>query len=392
MPVTIRPSPDKVGRNSDATVSSEVTLYNELVKGWENDGIGYPMVSGSSSKAGKPVLHSSFSGFDTMGLGLIVPYRNGFVQGVIRAFQQDLHLKIRPDDVWLAIVTQFSFYVNKHAEALRKHFVNHDGKLELSAGDLTKPFFESDVAALAQQFPPLMKEKMVDPDVTDWLLPIFTTTTDNDLAVTSMVMMATMKEYFKYVMVCGCGFPSVTLLGEASDWQMILERLEKLAEYGDEPAAWSRLLTIVIKRFIATFYLPESPELKQFWMQAIHAVGALGSGTSSPYNGWLTAFMYWDSHGNQIKSYHKVDMNGVPPLELDGEVFPLIPYQREGIPSGVVEVPVTVKALDLGLQLETTIVAGSMGVFVTEGQQEDSGSTVQPCSGWWMLEDSRVPL
>ncbi len=39
----------------------------------------------------------------------VVPNKNGFAHTVIRAWQQDLHLRIRPDDVWLAILTQFSF-------------------------------------------------------------------------------------------------------------------------------------------------------------------------------------------------------------------------------------------------------------------------------------------
>jgi hypothetical protein len=60
---------------------------------------------------------------------------------------------------------------------------------------------------------PLMQEHMADEDVQEWLLPQFTTTTVQDRAIGSMVMMATMKHYFTYIMLCGCGFPSVTLLG-----------------------------------------------------------------------------------------------------------------------------------------------------------------------------------
>lgn len=392
MQVTIRPSPDEAGHNKDATIKSERALYSALVKAWETDKMGYNLASGPS-KANKPILHSSFGGPEAAQLSSVVPYGNGFVDGVIRAFQQDLHLSIRPDDVWLAIVTQFSFYVNAHAESLRGQLVKHEEKLEIQVGS-SAPFAELDVAGLSQLFVVEMKNHFTDPTVSDWLLPLFTTTTDNDLAINSMVMMATMKEYFKYVMVCGCGFPSVTLLGEASDWQMILERVERFATYGDEPAEWSRLLVPVIKRFIATFYIPDSAELKQFWLRAIHSIGRQGSGREfAPYNGWLTAFMHWDSHGKkQHKSHLEVDEKGLPPLELDGVVFPFLAYMRAGPPSGVVEVPVTVKALDLGVQIETTIVAGSMGVTVTEGEHADGGDAVQPCSGWWMLEDSRRAL
>jgi hypothetical protein len=106
MQVTIRPSPDKAGHNKDATIKSERALYSALVKAWETDKMGYNLASGPS-KANKPILHSSFGGLEAAQLSSVVPYGNGFVDGVIRAFQQDLHLSIRPDDVWLAIVTQF---------------------------------------------------------------------------------------------------------------------------------------------------------------------------------------------------------------------------------------------------------------------------------------------
>jgi hypothetical protein len=402
MPVTIKPSPENVGRHNDASSSTESDLYDSLVKAWNSDDQGLPTFSKdqdewdfsarASFPVGKPVLHSSFTGLGGTDTSPVTPYKNGFVNGVIRAFQQHIHLTIRPDDVWLAILIQFSFYVNKHAEALRKQFVEHDGQVKLTVSTST-PFFECDIGDLAEKFVPLMQEKLSDPDVRDWLLPVFSTTTTTDLAVSSMVMMATMKEYFKFQMLIGCGFPSVTLLGEAGDWQMILERLEKFAQYGAEPAVWSKLLTPVIKRFIATFYMPDSTELKDFWMRAVYSIGAPGSGREGPpYNGWLTAFMFWDSHGHHRESSWTVDANQLPPLELDGERFSLIPYHRAGVPSGVVEVPVLVDALDLGLRFQTTLVAGTMGVTVRDGPQGDPATMVQPCSGWWMLEDSREPL
>ena len=40
-------------------------------------------------------------------------------------------LKITPDDVWMAIMLFFSKYADDNAEALRKAFVNHEGKKQL---------------------------------------------------------------------------------------------------------------------------------------------------------------------------------------------------------------------------------------------------------------------
>jgi hypothetical protein len=50
------------------------------------------------------------------------------------------------------------------------------------------------VGDLAKKFIPLMQEHMADPGVREWLVPTFSTSTDTDLAVSLMVMMATVKE------------------------------------------------------------------------------------------------------------------------------------------------------------------------------------------------------
>ena len=38
---------------------------------------------------------------------------------------------LRPDDLWTALVTQFSFYVNANVEQLRDRFVDFQGKRKL---------------------------------------------------------------------------------------------------------------------------------------------------------------------------------------------------------------------------------------------------------------------
>jgi hypothetical protein len=271
------------------------------------------------------------------------------------------------------------------------------------------PFHQCDIAYMANLFMPLMQEHMADEDVQEWLLPTFSTTTVQDRAIGSMVMMATMKHYFTYIMLCGCGFPSVTLLGEVSDWEAILTRLDKFTEYGAEPAAWSLLLKPVIKRFIATFHSPDSAELKDFWMRVIHAEAEGGSGRYGlpTLDGWLTAFVYWNKEGTRTTEA-KAGTHGREVYVLDGETFPMVVPSKYGIPTGVVEVPgehgvlasliwlivsaVIVKSSDLGICFKTCIVAGSMGVTVTENNGEEGGTVVQPCSGWWMLEYEREPL
>jgi len=66
----------------------------------------------------------------------ILSAENGFVDAVTTAYNGHHHLVIRPDDVWQAIITQFSFYVNANAEKLRNKFVNFEKKENLMVSEI----------------------------------------------------------------------------------------------------------------------------------------------------------------------------------------------------------------------------------------------------------------
>jgi hypothetical protein len=122
----------------------------------------------------------------------IIPRRNGFVNTVVDCYSQHRALVVRPDDVWLAILIQFNFFVNGNAEQLRKQFVSHEGKRELvvtAIGNRYSVNFE----AMARTMSDLMDKNIIDPTLREWILPNFSTTTTTDTTVSCMVMMATMK-------------------------------------------------------------------------------------------------------------------------------------------------------------------------------------------------------
>lgn len=49
--------------------------------------------------------------------------KHGLVSLVIQAWENHHNLTLRPDDIWTALMVQFSFYVNANAEKLRSSFV-----------------------------------------------------------------------------------------------------------------------------------------------------------------------------------------------------------------------------------------------------------------------------
>lgn len=81
----------------------------------------------------------------------------------------------------------------------------------------------------------VIQDDVVDPEPRQWILPAFTTTTQQDAVVANIVIMASMQACFEYGITPICGLPFVTLLGERADCELILQRLDELRSYGEKP-------------------------------------------------------------------------------------------------------------------------------------------------------------
>ncbi|KAJ6528128.1 hypothetical protein B0H19DRAFT_1385307 [Mycena capillaripes] len=254
----------------------------------------------------------------------LLPNNNGFVCTVIEAYNGHHALVIRPDDVWLAILSQFNFFVNANAELLRANFVTHSGKVGLRIVNEGTRHDLLDFGSMARQMVDLIEKNIVDPTLRAWAIPSFTTTTENDTTVAAVLLLATLKEYFSYGF-CGiaCGIPRVTLEGEKSDWVNILGRLEKLKEYGIQTIAWYHLLRPVIARFVAAFESDAAASGKNnvdFWQKVAH-YHSMGSGMNY-YYGWINAFNVFTEKG--VWMGHTLDLTAVTqhaPENLSAQQF-----------------------------------------------------------------------
>jgi hypothetical protein len=202
----------------------------------------------------------------------------------------------------------------------------------------------------------------------------------------------------------------VNLLGTREDYELILRRLDKLRNYGKEPTLFADLLTPILKRFVLSFDVPESEDVKSFWNR-IFSEFDMGSGPTY-MTGWITAFGFWDSEGKCLYNPSPSSWldKHLPPLTLDGMTYQTM--DRDTIPSGFCTVPVHVD--DNGEKIEAEMLAGSVGydwsssggeVADSSGEQGTAQAvegkalqepmerlvldTVQPRSGWWVYE--KVP-
>ncbi|KAJ7800083.1 hypothetical protein B0H14DRAFT_3786631 [Mycena olivaceomarginata] len=354
----------------------------------------------------------------------IVPSPNSFVSTLLDAYTQDRAVVIRPDDVWLAILSQFNFFVNAHAELLRANFVAHEGQKRLTVKVVGQGVnrYTVDFGFIARAMAGLAEENVVDPELRAWATPDFTTTTDNDRTVSAVLLMATLKKYFQYmIMLAGCGIPRVTLEGERSDW---------LKEYGLETTAWYHLLRPVLTRFVAAFDDPMSVMNVDFWQRVAHYQPG-GSGRGDYYTGWITVFAVFDKEGRWMgpplnttasivntTAPDQIDALGEAPETLTAAQFweaygrAYKPFRdtwehpldlvlddtayhqlnRRAIPPGYAEVDVLLD--DNDEKFECAMVAGNVGMRVSSSgdrklSEWGADDTVRPVAGWWLLSRMR---
>ncbi|KAJ7797802.1 hypothetical protein B0H14DRAFT_2389344 [Mycena olivaceomarginata] len=330
----------------------------------------------------------------------IVPSPNGFVPTLLDAYTQDRAVVIRPDDVWLAILSQFNFFVNAHAELLHANFVAHEGQKRLTIKVVGQGVnrYTVDFGFIARAMAGLAEENIVDPELRAWATPDFTTTTDNDRTVGAVLLMATLKKYFQYmIMLAGCGIPRVTLEGERSDWVDIVNRLEKLKEYGLETTAWYHLLRPVLTRFVAAFDDPTSVMNVDFWQRVAHYQPG-GSGRGDYYTGWITAFAVFDKEGRWMgppgaltaarfwaaygRAYKPFRDTWEHPLDLVLDDTAYHQLNRRAIPPGYAEVDVLLD--DNDEKFECAMVAGNVGMRVSSSgdRKLSEWGRMIPCTRW----------
>ncbi|KAF4772239.1 hypothetical protein HAV15_011253 [Penicillium sp. str.  len=258
----------------------------------------------------KQILQSSITRLPDASQTHISPSTHGFVRAVWHAYSDHHNLILRPEDVWFSILVQLSFYIQAHSEELREHFVEHEGQKHIKvieAGTIGSV----DVGQLAVQLTGLIQQNVVDPELRDWIMPSFSTTTTTDEIVAAVIMMGTMQKYFSYEMEMTCGIP-----------------IDKISTLGEEPTHFASLLKPVLEKFVASFD-DSFPDVTDFWNQMGHGFSAFGTQTER-------------------------DFYGPQGLEWAENTYPRI--NTSDIPIGCVSVPVKVN--DNGCELKTSMVAG----------------------------------
>ncbi len=275
---------------------------------------------------------------------------NGFVNACLEAYNQHHDLYLRPDDVWLCIMSQFGIYVNNHTDELRDSVVNFKGKLQLDVSH-----DEINIDLMAKDFIGQM-DKYITDNIKSYATTEFSTTTVHDKLVANLMFLCQMKKYFGTRYYLLCGLPSVTLAGTTTDWELIRDRIISLRKFDIEKykylSEWIDLLIPILENFVRTVRGENSDELKKWWNQICH----MHPGGSGPtyMSGWLTTFcmMQEDDESCEFVFRNKKTAGKIqsqwPVIDIDD------------IPAGFLSAPIEIVVNNKVTQCK--IYAGMMGI------------------------------
>lgn len=284
----------------------------------------------------------------TTGQAYNVECLNGLIGTVVYAYNKHHNIILRPEDFWCAVMTQFSLYMEKYAEQLRNTFVDFAGEKELEVtiiGNLHNAPYDQFTQLMSDQIAANIK----DPSIRDWVIPAFTTSTNTDRTVFSVILMASMQKYFSYTCHLECGIPNVTLLGTTEDYENLAKRVDRLLEFDCGTGLmvkWHKYLAPIFAELIRCTKL--SPN-KDFWAKICSDIGG-GSGPTY-LSGWITAFTCFDEKGTWKGDNLSVEVWD----EYISSEYPIV--DTNDIAPGLVSVPVLV--IDNDKEYNTTMFSGS---------------------------------
>lgn len=152
--------------------------------------------------------------------------QSAFPGCIYEAYKGHLHLVMRPDDVWIGLMSVFSNFVSQHSEKLKDLFKPMDVIAVSSIEDVsTKPLVD-----WMKMIENLVREIPISNEIKTAMVPDFSTTTDLDRAVGGLCLLGGMKKFAKYGFLGACGIPKVTLEGTSDDWGLLLKKIEFLTK------------------------------------------------------------------------------------------------------------------------------------------------------------------
>lgn len=173
-----------------------------------------PMYSVNDTRDKKKVIYSDTNNdYD-------ITHRN-YMEYLDIAYSRDFGLIIKPDFIWYTILCELATLIKDDPETYREYFSDKPDKQKVYAK--TDKIYNVPVKKLMEEI-----WKKVPSDLTDdMIVPKFTTIDkDSEFAFRS-AFLDVVSPYYSPV-VYACGYNKIKILGEQSDYQLIIDSLSKI--------------------------------------------------------------------------------------------------------------------------------------------------------------------
>ena len=290
------------------------------------------------------------------------------------AWCQHRPVSLSPDVIWLLICQQFSHYVNKNPETMRKHLVSHEGKEELvvKTNDLFSE--QADWVGLIDGFAAEIGKYTRD-DLSSTLVADFTTTGIDERIASEVTLMDVTKPYFEYLAIYAvCGIPSITLTGTPEDWKKVLAKTRALGHIG--LGWWTAELEPVLQEFVKA---SEGNPDYWFWKDIVkksrpRTIQGPTCGRRyrplTKFDGWFLKFFPFDEKGRTPKRV-TITHTMLPETVAVPFVYQVVSPQGRVLS----QTPLELVAGIVGVQQdpETLLMTPKIGWFVRTAKEQEAG-------------------
>jgi hypothetical protein len=249
---------------------------------------------------------------------------NNFVNAFLHAYNSHKFIRIRPDDIKLQVMMVVSTFINNNAEHMKNFFVTNETKK-----DLCVEYNNFSAEYFCMKFSEILEKNIKCPEFVKHFKSKFSTTNRIIQTVNNITLMNTLREYFSYNMILGCGIPGIILDGTQEDWNQLKSLYEyfKSITLNSELKDWYTHFDTILNMFIELRMLQESgiidevnvpDNFKELFKRVITYIPQ-GSGDDQILGGWIRLFCPYSSSNKIIKGLDKsipcIDITTSPPMK-----------------------------------------------------------------------------
>jgi len=291
---------------------------------------------------------------------------HALVSAVHSSFANHYPLQLSPDAIWLTLTMGLAKHIEKNAEALRQHFVAHQGKVKIGIqrDSFVRGNPDNDWPGCFEEFSTKIREYIGDATHRR-IVADYSTTTPVDKAASEVVLMDAMKQYFDYEVSTLCGIPNITLTGKVEDWESIRDKVQGWAEW--DLSWWVTPMTQILDQFVNA---AKGQVDREWWNNFYKYHSGSGSGDSSRITGWINWFFPY------IKNRQNPMLGKFGANKYDG-------FTTASYPKSLSSVPFIWDYY--GEELKYQFLAG-----LVAATQDPETMTITPISGWAVRDTTKI--